>query len=192
MRPDCICEGPNNPDRKLIYCQGCGKWLHEGCLLNDALNRFSSRKQKKGEEEKAAEGPGQEQEEIKDDGGSDTIMVNEKPEAEESPEKEKESAPAKQKLAPKSRRKARKSSLSSAKATEIKPAWEGTLEARLEMKTDEQGEETDDATGNVIITDLDGNGDGEHETFKEELRCLCCEASLADQPDQAGQAEQPE
>ena len=49
------------------------------------------------------------------------------------------------------------------------------------MKPDEVGEETDDATGKVIITDLDANEGGERENFKEDLLCVCCDASLADQ-----------
>ena len=59
--------------------------------------------------------------------------------------------------------------------------WAGKLEARLELEkaVDEQGEETETATGKVIITDLNADVDGERE-YKEELRCLCCGANLAD------------
>ena len=100
----------------------------------------------------------------------DTITVDDKAKVKKQP--------ARRKSTPKARRKSRKSSLSATNVV-VKPDWEGKLVARLEMRTNEAGEETDDATGKVIITDLDANGDGESENFKEELRCLCCNAALA-------------
>ena len=135
------------------------------CLLNNALTKFSLRKEGKltaEEDEEAANGQ-----------GSDTIEVD---------KIKKVSADNynTQVAQAKGRRKSQKFSLSAAKIQE-KPSWEGKLEARLEQRTNSAGEETDEATGKVIITDLDGNGDGEPENFKEELKCLSCRAPLADQ-----------
>ena len=180
LRRDCHCGNFHNPDKKLIYCQKCKTWLHETCLLNEALNRFSIKRERKAQAD--AERVNGEEE------VSDTIMVdgNRESKVQEdgnhvaSPTPVTPSAPT-----PKTRRKSqRKSSSGATKAAAkilTKPAWEGKLEARLEMKLDEAGEETEDATGKVIITDIAANEDEERETFKEDLLCVCCDASLAEQ-----------
>ena len=133
------------------------------CLLNDALDRFTARKNKGSEEENGEAGAALET--------ADTITVDDKG-------KVKKEITSRKPAQKKGRRKSRKSSLSTLKA-EVKPEWEGKLKARLEMRVSDAGEEIDEATGKVIITDLDANGDGESENFKEELKCLCCRASLA-------------
>ena len=64
--------------------------------------------------------------------------------------------------------------------------WEGKLEASLEMKTDDNGEEANETTGKVVIYQHGDGNDDEAETFKEDLRCLhkACGKLLSGEPDQ--------
>ena len=172
------------------------------CLLNNALDKFAARRENKGNNIPTTKEVGDSESKAdaadtiaaageEGEAGSDTIKVEEakaepaltttaiNPLAEKSSSSSTGTANT-TKARRGGKRKSRKSISGAAGAPATKPSWEGKLEARLEVSANEKGEEMDHATGKVIITDLDANGDGEHENFKEELRCLCCGASLAD------------
>jgi hypothetical protein len=128
----------------LIKCPHCEKYLHETCLLNEALStkweQIQAQKSKLPEEfdrkrlEKA--------DAIKVEKGTNGVTHS--------------------LLNGKVKKKGRKSITTSF-------PWEGQMEAHLEMKFEDNEEESDEATGQVIISYDDGD---KIKKFKESLRCL--------------------
>lgn len=39
----CTCGAPCNPDKAMYWCDDCGVWMHEQCLLTDAVKQYAAR-----------------------------------------------------------------------------------------------------------------------------------------------------
>jgi hypothetical protein len=43
IRQHCACNGYYNPNKRMVGCGACGKWLHDECIIEDIKNRVLER-----------------------------------------------------------------------------------------------------------------------------------------------------
>ncbi|KAI1333118.1 hypothetical protein F5Y16DRAFT_354848 [Xylariaceae sp. FL0255] len=177
----CKCNRPENPDKKLINCtnEDCKKWLHDDCLIHDALMRTFTRlgtdkphkpTQVKAEEMDGAQRPLSPSE----SGAAQTTQqsIDVKPEDQKpikladvksnGKKSETRTVPVVTAAEPKKKGRSRKS-----EAVEQKP-YEGLFSAII----------NDDTPSLVVVTDLRDNVKGGEKSWTEPLRCLLCSSEI--------------
>ena len=175
-----MCKGYHNPDKLLIRCSNhdCDLWLHEDCIINDGVAKAYA-------EVLAAEGVGGTMK-IKgyadgDNGeASGTIEVaRQVPKAIENTSN-RMNTPLPTKSVSKSSGKKR-GHLRRCTTIDTE-TWEGDWKGKIETepKMSARGEEVQEITGKLIITDLRGI---KAETIERDLRCPNCDELLTPSSD---------
>ncbi|MCJ1478924.1 hypothetical protein MMC13_007608 [Lambiella insularis] len=168
LKRDCVCKAYHNPDKLLVHCvsSACGKWMHEDCLLKDALDKSWARlngttysQTPCGTIQVSGDGKGQETTEVTSKVTGSAARLEQG--------SGRRGGSSQNKIKRKSRGK---------KVGVEEPEWNGKLEAALELKPVEDDEEgSTEVTGNVIITDL---REKDAQPWKESLSCLFCHHAL--------------
>ncbi|KAL9116531.1 MAG: hypothetical protein Q9187_006943 [Circinaria calcarea] len=176
IRRDCVCKGFHNPDKLLIRCSNssCLLWLHEDCIVKDALRRFLSRDSGEGTQRPSA--TGDDSDDV-DEEASGTIQVGNTVEGHSKSYKKLRAAQlASSAEEPDEQPSAKRKRLSSKQAPKSE-TWEEKVEGKIEikLKATKKGEEIEEITGKLIVTDLRG---GEPRVSKQNLKCPSCQELL--------------
>ena len=152
LRKDCVCQKYHNPDKLLIRCSSekCGKWLHEACLLEDALKTKWEHKHN-GAVGNGKNGDGFDIIKTASNGASKANGVTAKP--------------------------SKSKAVKPKKIPAFQPGfpWEGLLEAKLDMIKNKHGAETSQIAGTITITDL---REDKIKNTKVNLECLFCRQKI--------------